>query len=156
MMSMVSSFFHVNKVMDNKPKNSKRKLKSGKSSTPSKVAKSARLLNKPEDNVNPLEVDLPIREAHDNEPALRKANLCKESGRARGAPFSGVNGPLYFYATDTDGKECYPKDENGDEYYIWRVWTHVLAKLTNGDEYYAKDHFGTELYPRRLVYHPIN
>ncbi|GFY40494.1 hypothetical protein TNIN_7411 [Trichonephila inaurata madagascariensis] len=47
-----------------------RKLKSGKSSTPRKVAKSARLLNKPEDNVNPPEVDLPIREAHDNEPAL--------------------------------------------------------------------------------------
>ncbi|GFS72656.1 hypothetical protein TNCV_1420591 [Trichonephila clavipes] len=34
------------------------------------VAKTARLLNKPEDNVNPPELHLPIREAHDNEPPL--------------------------------------------------------------------------------------
>ncbi|GFW11834.1 hypothetical protein TNCV_4100451 [Trichonephila clavipes] len=52
--------------MDNQPKNSKRKLKSGKPSNPRKVVKTARLLNKAEDDVNPPEIDLPIREAHDN------------------------------------------------------------------------------------------
>ncbi|GFX32150.1 hypothetical protein TNCV_3543481, partial [Trichonephila clavipes] len=35
------------------------------------------------------------------------------------------------------GKECYPKDSNGDEYYIWNVWTHVRA-THNGEAYYAK------------------
>ncbi|GFS79034.1 uncharacterized protein TNCV_4342541 [Trichonephila clavipes] len=56
--------------MDNLPKNSKRKLKSGKPSNPRKVAKTACLLNRPEDDVNPPEGDLPIREAHNNEPPL--------------------------------------------------------------------------------------
>ncbi|GFX14750.1 hypothetical protein TNCV_2347091, partial [Trichonephila clavipes] len=69
-------------------------------------------------------------------------------------PYSEVNEPMYFYAKDTDGNECYPRDENGDEYYIWRVWTHVPAKRKNGDEYYAKDRLGVDLYPRQLVDYP--
>ncbi|GFW48184.1 hypothetical protein TNCV_4856771 [Trichonephila clavipes] len=58
-----------------------------------------------------------------------------------------------FYAKDVNGKECYPKDSNGDEYYIWNVWTHVPA-THNGEAYYAKNHLGEEMYPRRLAAAP--
>ncbi|GFY57138.1 uncharacterized protein TNIN_267991 [Trichonephila inaurata madagascariensis] len=49
-----------------------------------------------------------------------------------------------FNAKDASGNECYPKDSNGDEYYIWNVWTHVPA-THNGDAYYAKNHLGEEM-----------
>ncbi|GFR32833.1 hypothetical protein TNCT_443211 [Trichonephila clavata] len=63
-------------------------------------------------------------------------------------PFNEQNVP--FYAKDASGKECYPKDSYGDEYYIWNVWTHVPATYNNGEAYYAKNHLGEEMYPRRL------
>ncbi|GFT22697.1 uncharacterized protein TNCV_833201 [Trichonephila clavipes] len=50
--------------------NSKRKLKTARNSTPRKVVKIARLLNKPEDEVNPPKVDLAIRETFKNQPPL--------------------------------------------------------------------------------------
>ncbi|GFY64071.1 hypothetical protein TNIN_184041 [Trichonephila inaurata madagascariensis] len=52
------------------PNNSKRKLKTARNSTPRKVAKTARLLNNPEDEVNPPKADLPIREVLENQSPL--------------------------------------------------------------------------------------
>ncbi|GFQ71719.1 hypothetical protein TNCT_703461 [Trichonephila clavata] len=67
-MSMLSSFFNVNKVMDIQPNLSKRKLKTSRNSAPRKVAKTARLLNQPEHD--PPKTDLPIIETLENQPPL--------------------------------------------------------------------------------------
>ncbi|GFQ84607.1 uncharacterized protein TNCT_738581 [Trichonephila clavata] len=67
-MSMLSSFFNVNKVMDIQPNLSKRKLKTPRNSAPRKVAKTARLLNQPEHD--PPKADLSIIEALENQPPL--------------------------------------------------------------------------------------
>ncbi|GFY57137.1 hypothetical protein TNIN_267981 [Trichonephila inaurata madagascariensis] len=56
--------------MNIQPNNSKRKLKTARTSTLRKGAKTARLLNKPEDEVNPPKADLPIRETLRNQPPL--------------------------------------------------------------------------------------
>ncbi|GFQ67305.1 uncharacterized protein TNCT_214371 [Trichonephila clavata] len=67
-MSMLSSFFNVNKAMDIQPNLSKRKLKTPRNSAPRKVAKTAHLLNPPEDD--PPKADVPILEALENQPPL--------------------------------------------------------------------------------------
>ncbi|GFR20125.1 hypothetical protein TNCT_452921 [Trichonephila clavata] len=65
MMSMLSSFFHVNKAMDILPNKLKRKLKTPR--TPRKTAKFDRLVTNLENEVNlPKDpVDLPMREDHE-------------------------------------------------------------------------------------------
>ncbi|GFQ82311.1 hypothetical protein TNCT_86451 [Trichonephila clavata] len=67
-MSMLSSFFNVNKAMDIQPNLSKRKLKTPRNSAPRKVAKTAHLLNPPEDD--PPKADVPLLEALENQPPL--------------------------------------------------------------------------------------
>ncbi|GFR03144.1 hypothetical protein TNCT_478261 [Trichonephila clavata] len=67
-MSMLSSFFNVNKVMDIQPNLSKSKLKTPRNSAPRKVTKTACSLNQPEHD--PPKADLPIIEALEDQPSL--------------------------------------------------------------------------------------
>ncbi|GFX46073.1 hypothetical protein TNCV_3042631 [Trichonephila clavipes] len=91
-----------------------RKLKSGKPSNSRKVARTARLLNRPEDDVNPPEGDLPIREVHDNEPLVGNEELGIEDGNF-GMNAVNIQPVLEEEIMDVDGAEPILEDNPGAE-----------------------------------------